>query len=91
MCVDLLNPDPDPEAGNGRSRRSFEPDEICWNIDRCDESGLPPFDGEYCPPVEGIYVNSYFTCLLCRHVTPYAVISAHFKMPIFFNEGICRK
>jgi len=69
MCVDLLNPDPDPEAGNGRSRRSFEPDEICWNIDRCDESGLPPFDGEYCPPVEGMLIatsHAYCVIMLCH-------------------------
>jgi len=55
MCVDILNPDPDPEpVDSTRRRRSFEPDEICWNIDRCDERGLPPLDGTYCPPVDGM-------------------------------------
>jgi len=54
MCVDILDPDPDPDSSTStRKRRSFEPDEFCWNIDRCDERGLPPLDGEYCPPVDG--------------------------------------
>jgi len=57
MCVDILDPDPDPETDNStRRRRSFEPDEICWNIDRCDEGGLPPLDGVYCPPVDGMFI-----------------------------------
>ena len=59
MCVDILEPEPDPDPANGasnRSKRSFEPDEICWNIDRCDERGLPPLDGVYCPPVDGMLV-----------------------------------
>jgi len=54
MCIDLLKPDNETETDNGRSRRSFEPDEICWNIDRLDERSLP-LDGDYCPPVQGSY------------------------------------
>jgi len=53
MCVDMLRPDNETEIDSGRSRRSNEPDEICWNIDRIDERSLP-LDGDYCPPVQGM-------------------------------------
>ena len=55
MCVDILKPD--NETDNGRSRRSFEPDEICWNIDCLDERSLP-LDGDYCPPVQGSLMHT---------------------------------
>ncbi|XP_065900571.1 uncharacterized protein [Dysidea avara] len=58
MCVDLLKPDNETETDNGRSRRSSEPDEICWNIDRLDERSLP-LDGDYCPLVQGNGVDVY--------------------------------
>ena len=57
MCVDILKPDNETETDNGRSRRSFEPDEICWNIDRLDERSLP-LDGDYCPPVQGSLMHT---------------------------------
>ena len=56
MCVDILKPDNETETDNGRNRRSIEPDEICWNIDRLDERFLP-LDGDYCPPVQGKYAT----------------------------------
>jgi len=49
-CVDILEPDDEPDGT--RKRRSSETDEICWNVDRCDERSLP-LDGDYCPPVQG--------------------------------------
>ena len=55
VCVDLLEPDDETDDDNGtdsRRRRSFEIDEICWNVDRIDER-FCPLDGEYCPPVDG--------------------------------------
>jgi len=55
VCVDLLEPDNEVDDDNGtdsRRRRSFEPDEICWNVDRIDER-FCPLDGVYCPPVDG--------------------------------------
>ena len=58
VCIDLLKPDNETVSDDSRSRRSFEPDEICWNIDRLDERSLP-LDGDYCPPVQGSYL-----CLL---------------------------
>ena len=62
MCVDILKPDNETETDNGRNRRSFEPDEICWNIDRLDERSLP-LDGDYCPPVQGKYVTTSAQCV----------------------------
>jgi len=55
VCVDLLKPDNETDT-NSRTRRSFEPDEICWNVDRIDERTLP-LDGDYCPPVQGRYIQ----------------------------------
>ena len=57
MCVDILKPDSETETGNGRSQRSFEPDEICWNIDLLDERSLS-LDGDYCPPVQGSLMHT---------------------------------
>jgi len=60
ICVDVLRTDNETETDSGRSRRSFEPDEICWNIDRIDERSLP-LDGDYCPPVQGMQLL-YMIC-----------------------------
>ena len=57
MCVDLLKPDNETETDNCSCRRSCEPDEICWNIDRLDERSLP-LDGDYCPPVQGSLMHT---------------------------------
>lgn len=53
MCDDVLNgSDPDPGESN-RNRRSFDPTELTWNIDRLDERSLP-LDGQYCPAADGM-------------------------------------
>ena len=51
VCIDMLKPDDEPDTYS-RRRRSFETDEICWNVDRIDERYCP-LDGDYCPPVDG--------------------------------------
>ena len=47
VCVDVTD-EPEP----GRSKRSFDPNELTWNIDRLDERRLP-LDGEFCPAADG--------------------------------------
>lgn len=48
---DLSGSDPDP--GSSRGKRSFDPNELTWNIDRLDERSLP-LDGEFCPAADGM-------------------------------------
>ena len=67
MCVDILIPDNETDNST-RRRRSFEPDEICWNIDRCDEGGLPPLDGEYLPPVDGMVKYTFAQFYFCMMI-----------------------
>ena len=50
VCDDIVD-EPDPGAPN-RNRRSFDPTELTWNIDRLDERTLP-LDGQYCPAAIG--------------------------------------
>jgi len=52
MCVDIMDADPGPGC-------CANPNEIFWNIDRCDNGGLPPLDGVYCPPVDGMLILDY--------------------------------
>ena len=49
MCVDDLHSgEPEP----ARQRRSFDPNELTWNIDRLDQRSLP-LDGQFCPAANG--------------------------------------
>ena len=57
VCVDIENggdpdPTPSPSPQPGRKRRSFDPTELTWNIDRLDERSLP-LDGQFCPAAPG--------------------------------------
>ena len=56
VCDDVYD-EPDPGVPN-RNRRSFDPNELTWNIDRLDERTLP-LDGEYCPAAIGRCNHSY--------------------------------
>ena len=57
MCSDLVSDEPEPTSG--RRRRSFDPTELTWNIDRLDERSLP-LDGGFCPAADGEYRFSPF-------------------------------
>ena len=50
VCSDLVSDE--PETTSNRRRRSFDPNELTWNIDRLDERSLP-LDGEFCPAATG--------------------------------------
>ena len=53
MCDDvLIGSEPDPDEQNDRRKRSFDPTELTWNIDRLDERSLP-LDGQFCPAADG--------------------------------------
>lgn len=57
VCDDTLSgSDPDPEPNrqsDRRGKRSFDPNELTWNIDRLDERSLP-LDGQFCPAANGM-------------------------------------
>ena len=55
VCVDVTE---EPQPDSSRRRRSFDPTELTWNIDRLDERSLP-LDGEFCPAADGRYS---YTC-----------------------------
>ena len=48
VCVDIVSDEPEPS----RKRRSFDPTQLTWNIDRLDERQLP-LDGQFCPAATG--------------------------------------
>ena len=57
VCVDIESAgEPDPSPQSGRKRRSFDPTELTWNIDRLDERNLP-LDGQFCPAASGKYMQ----------------------------------
>ena len=57
VCSDLVSDEPEPTSG--RRRRSFDPTELTWNIDRLDERTLP-LDGGFCPAADGEYSFNTF-------------------------------
>ena len=54
VCVDdLQSGEPEPT----RKRRSFDPTQLTWNIDRLDQRRLP-LDGQFCPAASGKYTQA---------------------------------
>ena len=61
VCIDPVSDEPDePEPTSNRTRRSFDPNELTWNIDRLDQRSLP-LDGEFCPAADGRHTASLST------------------------------
>ena len=56
VCSDLVSDEPEPTSN--RRRRSFDPTELTWNIDRLDQRSLP-LDGQFCPAADGEYGGAY--------------------------------
>ena len=72
-CVDIVSDEPQPGI-SGRKRRSLDPTQLTWNIDRLDERRLP-LDGQFCPAASGKYTPSfprmqgvyYIACITSAH------------------------
>ena len=53
VCADIVTDEPEPQPNiTSRRRRSFDPTQLTWNIDRLDERSLP-LDGKFCPAANG--------------------------------------
>ena len=57
VCADVVSDEPQPGI-SGRKRRSFDPTQLTWNIDRLDERRLP-LDGQFCPASSGKYTPRF--------------------------------
>ena len=67
MCVDDLHSgEPEP----ARQRRSFDPNELTWNIDRLDQRSVP-LDGQFCPAANGKEMQAVINfCKLYSYIDP---------------------
>ena len=55
VCADIVSDEPEPSNNNSRKRRSFDPTQLTWNIDRLDQRQLP-LDGQFYPAANGKYI-----------------------------------
>ena len=56
VCADIVSDEPEPVINTTRKRRSCDPTQLTWNIDRLDERSLP-LDGDFCPAATGKYIT----------------------------------